>query len=270
MLTADAFGVLPPIAKLSAEAAMYHFLSGYTAKVAGTEKGVKDPSATFSTCFGAPFLPLNPNVYARALGERIARHKSRVWLVNTGWTGGPFGVGKRMSIAYTRAMIAAALSGALDSVSYQRHPVFNLEMPTSCPGVPAEVLDPRSTWSDKAAYDTQARKLAAMFVDNFKTFAGDVDAAVVSAGPVCVGRAASSKFKVPSSRCHSCSLNLATRQLVTYLLMSHLRARHRAGDPRAAADGDENLLRLPHEFRRAAEHARLSRCAWGFPARCRS
>ena len=184
MLTADAFGVLPPIAKLSAEAAMYHFLSGYTAKVAGTEKGVKDPSATFSTCFGAPFLPLNPNVYARGLGERIAKHKARVWLVNTGWTGGPFGVGKRMSIAHTRAMIAAALSGALDSVGYQQHPIFNLEMPTSCPGVPADVLDPRSTWSDKAAYDAQARKLAAMFVDNFKNFAGDVDAAVVSAGPI--------------------------------------------------------------------------------------
>jgi len=183
MLTADAFGVLPPIARLSAEAAMYHFLSGYTAKVAGTEKGVKDPSATFSTCFGAPFLPLNPNVYARALGERIAQHKSRVWLVNTGWTGGPFGVGKRMSIAHTRAMIAAALSGALDSVNYQRHPIFNLEMPTSCPDVPAEVLDPRSTWSDKAAYDGQARKLAGMFVDNFKTFAGDVDQGVVAAGP---------------------------------------------------------------------------------------
>ena len=113
---------------------MYHFLSGYTAKVAGTEKGVKDPSATFSTCFGAPFLPLNPNVYARGLGERIARHKSRVWLVNTGWTGGPFGVGSRMSIAHTRAMITAALSGALDNVGYQRHPIFNLEMPTSLPG----------------------------------------------------------------------------------------------------------------------------------------
>jgi phosphoenolpyruvate carboxykinase (ATP) len=184
MLTADAFGVLPPIAKLSAEAAMYHFLSGYTAKVAGTEKGVKDPSATFSTCFGAPFLPLNPNVYARGLGERIARYKSRVWLVNTGWTGGPFGVGKRMSIAHTRAMIAAALSGALDGVGYQRHPIFNLEMPTSCPNVPADVLDPRSTWSDKSAYDAQARKLAGMFVGNFKTFEGDVDASVVAAGPI--------------------------------------------------------------------------------------
>jgi phosphoenolpyruvate carboxykinase (ATP) len=183
MLTADAFGVLPPIARLTPEAAMYHFLSGYTAKVAGTEKGVKDPSATFSTCFGAPFLPLNPNVYARALGERIERYKARVWLVNTGWTGGPFGVGKRMSISHTRAMIAAALSGQLDNVQYQRHPVFNLDMPTSCPGVPAEVLDPRSTWSDTNAYDAQAKKLAAMFVDNFKTFEADVDRAVVEAGP---------------------------------------------------------------------------------------
>ena len=183
MLTADAFGVLPPIARLTPEAAMYHFLSGYTAKVAGTEKGVKDPTATFSTCFGAPFLPLNPNVYARALGERIARYKARVWLVNTGWTGGAFGVGKRMSIAHTRAMITAALSGQLDDVQYQRHPVFNLEMPTSCPGVPSDVLDPRSTWADKTAYDAQAKKLAAMFVDNFKTFEADVDRAVVDAGP---------------------------------------------------------------------------------------
>lgn len=183
MLTADAFGVLPPIARLTPESAMYHFLSGYTAKVAGTEKGVKDPTATFSTCFGAPFLPLNPNVYARGLGERIARHQVRVWLVNTGWTGGPFGVGKRMSIAHTRAMIAAALSGQLDTVQYQRHPVFNLEMPTSCPQVPSEVLDPRSTWADTAAYDAQARKLATMFVENFKTFEADVARAVVDAGP---------------------------------------------------------------------------------------
>jgi phosphoenolpyruvate carboxykinase (ATP) len=183
MLTADAFGVLPPIARLSAEGAMYHFLSGYTAKVAGTEKGVIEPSATFSTCFGAPFLPLNPNVYARMLGERIASHGARVWLVNTGWTGGPHGVGSRMKIAHTRAMIRAALSGALDAVSYVRHSVFNLEVPTSCPDVPAAVLDPRGTWSDKAAYDAQAAKLAAMFVENFTTFAGDVDAAVVAAGP---------------------------------------------------------------------------------------
>jgi phosphoenolpyruvate carboxykinase (ATP) len=183
MLTADAFGVLPPIARLSPEAAMYHFLSGYTAKVAGTEKGVTEPSATFSTCFGAPFLPLKPNVYASMLGERIATHNARVWLVNTGWTGGPHGVGSRMKIAYTRAMIRAALSGRLDGVAYSRHPVFNVEVPTSCPEVPATVLDPRGTWADPAAYDAQAAKLAGMFVENFKTFAGDVDAAVVAAGP---------------------------------------------------------------------------------------
>ena len=170
MLTADAYGVLPPIARLSPEGAMYHFLSGYTAKVAGTEKGVTEPSATFSTCFGAPFLPLNPNVYAQAARRaHRASTRSRVWLVNTGWTGGPYGVGSRMKIAYTRAMIRAALSGALDNVAYQRHPVFNIDMPTSCPGVPAEVLDPRGTWADKAAYDAQATKLAKMFVENFKT-----------------------------------------------------------------------------------------------------
>jgi phosphoenolpyruvate carboxykinase (ATP) len=183
MLTADAYGVLPPIARLSAEGAMYHYLSGYTAKVAGTEKGVTEPSATFSTCFGAPFLPLPPNVYARQLGERIERHRSRVWLVNTGWTGGPAGVGSRMKIAYTRAMIRAALSGALDGVEYTRHPVFNLEMPTGCPEVPSAVLDPRGTWTDAAAYDVQAARLAKMFVENFKAFAADVDRAVVAAGP---------------------------------------------------------------------------------------
>jgi phosphoenolpyruvate carboxykinase (ATP) len=183
MLTADAYGVLPPIARLSPEGAMYHYLSGYTAKVAGTEKGVTEPTATFSTCFGAPFLPLNPNVYAGQLGERIARFQSRVWLVNTGWTGGAYGVGSRMKIAYTRAMIRAALSGALDHVGYQRHPVFNIEMPTSCPDVPASVLDPRRTWADAAAYDQQAVKLARMFIENFKTFESHVPAAVKDAGP---------------------------------------------------------------------------------------
>jgi phosphoenolpyruvate carboxykinase (ATP) len=183
MLTADAYGVLPPIARLSPEAAMYHYLSGYTAKVAGTEKGVTEPTATFSTCFGAPFLPLNPNVYARQLGERIAKYQAKVWLVNTGWTGGPYGVGKRMKIAHTRAMIRAALSGGLDHVGYQRHPVFNLEMPTSCLDVPAAVLDPRGTWADKAAYDQQAAKLARMFVENFKTFEDNVASAVKDAGP---------------------------------------------------------------------------------------
>ena len=183
MLTADAYGVLPPIARLSAEGAMYHYLSGYTAKVAGTEKGVTEPSATFSTCFGAPFLPLNPNVYAQQLGEQIARHHVRVWLVNTGWTGGPYGVGSRMKIAYTRAMIRAALAGELDKVAYRRHPVFNVDVPVSVPNVPDGVLDPRGTWADDAAYDAQATKLARMFIENFKTFEADVDARVVAAGP---------------------------------------------------------------------------------------
>ena len=148
MLTADAYGVLPPIARLTPDGAMYHFLSGYTARVAGTETGVTEPKATFSTCFGAPFLPLHPNVYAKMLGEKIATHKARVWLVNTGWTGGPYGVGSRMKIAHTRAMITAALTGQLDRVEYSEHPVFNLDVPAACPGVPDGVLDPRSTWPD--------------------------------------------------------------------------------------------------------------------------
>jgi len=183
MLTADAFGVLPPIARLSADGAMYHFLSGYTARVAGTEKGVTEPKETFSTCFGAPFLPLNPNVYARMLGEKIARHGSGVWLVNTGWTGGPYGVGSRMKIAHTRAMITAALTGQLAAVGFERHPIFNIDMPTSCPGVPATVLNPRNTWPDPARYDEQAKKLAHMFVENFKKFESDVPASVKQAGP---------------------------------------------------------------------------------------
>ena len=183
MLTADAFGVLPPIARLTPDAAMYHFLSGYTAKVAGTEKGVTEPKATFSTCFGAPFLPLPPSRYARMLGENIARHQSRVWLVNTGWSGGPYGTGTRMKIGHTRAMIRAALSGALSQVAYERDPVFNLDVPTSCPDVPASVLRPRDTWADPAAFDPQARRLAAMFVENFKAFEDGVSSAVTAAGP---------------------------------------------------------------------------------------
>jgi phosphoenolpyruvate carboxykinase (ATP) len=183
MLTADAFGVLPPIARLTPEGAMYHFLSGYTAKVAGTEKGVTEPKATFSTCFGAPFLPLAPSRYAKMLGEKIAHHNARVWLVNTGWTGGAYGVGKRMKIAHTRAMIRAALSGALDTVAYEKDPVFNVDLPTACPGVPAEVLKPRNTWADGAEYDAQAAKLAKMFVENFKAFQGGVSAEVLAAGP---------------------------------------------------------------------------------------
>jgi len=183
MLTADAYGVLPPIARLSAEGAMYHYLSGYTAKVAGTEKGVTEPSATFSTCFGAPFLPLNPNVYAKQLGERIARHRSRVWLVNTGWTGGPHGVGSRMKLKYTRAIIDAIHSGALDSVATVEDAVFGFRIPTECPGVPTDVLAPRNTWTNKAAYDNQARKVAGLFRDNFKKYELQASEEVRSAGP---------------------------------------------------------------------------------------
>jgi phosphoenolpyruvate carboxykinase (ATP) len=183
MLTADAFGVLPPIARLSSAGAMYHFLSGYTAKVAGTEKGVTEPKATFSACFGAPFLPLAPSRYATMLGENIARHQAHVWLVNTGWTGGPYGTGTRMKIKFTRAMIRAALSGALDLVAYEKDATFNLDVPTTCPDVPGDVLKPRSTWTNKSDYDAQARKLAQMFVDNFKTFEGHVAADVTAAGP---------------------------------------------------------------------------------------
>jgi phosphoenolpyruvate carboxykinase (ATP) len=183
MLTADAFGVLPPIARLSPDAAMYHFLSGYTAKVAGTEKGVTEPRATFSTCFGAPFLPLAPGVYAKMLGERIARHRSAVWLVNTGWIGGAYGTGARMKIAFTRAMITAALSGQLAAQPVETDPVFGLQVPAACPGVPPDVLNPRRTWKNPDEYDQQARRLAGMFADNFKRFSSGVSAAVIAAGP---------------------------------------------------------------------------------------
>jgi phosphoenolpyruvate carboxykinase (ATP) len=183
MLTADAFGVLPPVSRLTPDGAMYHFLSGYTAKVAGTEKGVTEPKATFSTCFGAPFLPLPPGRYAQMLGEKIERHRARVWLVNTGWTGGAYGTGTRMKIKYTRAMIRAALAGQLDAVSYGADPIFNLQVPQSCPEVPAEVLKPRNTWADPAEYEQQARKLARMFEENFAACAFDVPPAVRAAGP---------------------------------------------------------------------------------------
>ena len=182
-LTADAYGVLPPIARLTAEQAMYHFLSGYTAKVAGTERGVTEPSATFSSCFGAPFLPLPPGVYAKMLGEKIARHGTRVWLVNTGWTGGPYGTGSRMKLPYTRAMVRAALAGALDGAAYVKDPVFGFDVPGSVPEVPTNVLSPRGTWPDAAAYDAQAKKLAGMFRDNFKQFEGQVSGDVAAAGP---------------------------------------------------------------------------------------
>jgi len=182
-LTADAFGVMPPLARLTPEQAMYHFLSGYTAKVAGTERGVTEPSATFSSCFGAPFLPLHPGVYAKMLGEKLAQHGTRVWLVNTGWTGGPHGVGSRMKLAHTRRMVAAALAGELDQATFRTDPVFGFAVPTEVPGVPAEVLTPRATWPDGAAYDAQAAKLAGMFRENFAEFASQVPAEVVAAGP---------------------------------------------------------------------------------------
>ncbi len=182
-LTADAFGVLPPISKLTAEQAMYHFLSGYTAKVAGTERGVTEPQATFSACFGAPFLPRHPGVYAEMLGQKIARHGTDVWLVNTGWTQGPHGVGHRIKLAHTRAMVRAALSGALSSGEFVTDPNFRLEVPTAVPGVPGEVLQPRGTWDDPEAYDAQARKLAEMFQANFSKYADQVSEAVRLAGP---------------------------------------------------------------------------------------
>jgi phosphoenolpyruvate carboxykinase (ATP) len=162
---------------------MYHFLSGYTAKVAGTERGVTEPTATFSTCFGAPFMVWPAMTYASLLGERIAAQQTTAWLVNTGWTGGPSGVGHRMPIAHTRALIAAALSGNLNHVDYETDTVFNVEVPTSCPGVPVEILRPRLTWENTADYDAQARKLASMFVRNFEAFAETAPADVVAAGP---------------------------------------------------------------------------------------
>jgi phosphoenolpyruvate carboxykinase (ATP) len=182
-LTADAFGVLPPISKLTPEQAMYHFLSGYTAKLAGTERGVSEPQATFSTCFGAPFLPRHPTVYSTMLGQKIEKHAAHVWLVNTGWSGGPFGVGARMKIAYTRAMVHAALNGSLDEVRTETDSIFGLHLPLECPGVPSTVLNPRHTWADRDEYDRKARELAALFVENFKQYADNVSPEVRAAGP---------------------------------------------------------------------------------------
>jgi phosphoenolpyruvate carboxykinase (ATP) len=170
MLTADAFGVLPPISRMTPEQAMYHFLSGYTAKVAGTENGVTEPSATFSTCFGAPFMVHHPTTYANLLGKRIAQHNASCWLVNTGWVGGPYGVGSRMRIAFTRAMVNAAIEGRLAEVPTRIHPVFGLAVPLHVPGVPDEVLDARAAWADPTAYDAQAQKLAGLFAENFQQF----------------------------------------------------------------------------------------------------
>jgi phosphoenolpyruvate carboxykinase (ATP) len=183
MLTADAFGVFPPVSRLTPHAAMYHFLSGYTAKVAGTEQGVTEPVTTFSTCFGEPFMVWDPSVYAKLLGERVAKYDVRVWLINTGWSGGPYGTGQRISITYTRAMVRAVLSGALDQVGYRIDPVFGVAVPTTCPEVPIDVLMPRSTWSSQLDYDIQAKTLAGMFKENFKKFESSTEKAVVEAGP---------------------------------------------------------------------------------------
>ncbi|GKT09829.1 phosphoenolpyruvate carboxykinase (ATP) [Desulforhabdus sp. TSK] len=183
MLTADAFGVMPPIAKLTPEQAVYYFLSGYTAKVAGTEKGITEPKATFSTCFGAPFMPLFPRVYAQMLGDKIAKHNVNVWMINTGWSGGPYGVGKRISIGHTRALVRAVLNGTLANVPMRDDPSFGIAVPTACPDVPPEVLDPRSTWPDPAAYDAQAKKLAGMFIDNFKKYSEGLADNIKAAGP---------------------------------------------------------------------------------------
>jgi phosphoenolpyruvate carboxykinase (ATP) len=182
-LTADAFGVIPPISRLTKEQAMYHFMSGYTAKVAGTEVGITEPTTTFSACFGAAFLPLHPAKYAKLLGDKLHGTDIKVWLINTGWTGGSYGVGSRMKLSYTRAMITAALTGKLDNVTFETLPVFDLAMPTSCEGVPSEILNPRATWADKNAYDTTASNLAEKFVKNFEKFAAETDESILAAAP---------------------------------------------------------------------------------------
>jgi len=182
-LTADAFGVLPPISKLTPEQAMYHFISGYTAKVAGTERGVTEPQATFSACFGAPFMPLHPTVYAELLAEKIRKHNSNVWLVNTGWTGGMYGVGNRMKLSHTRKMLNEALEGNLDDLEFITEPIFGLQIPKSIEGVPDKVLQPKQTWSDKGAYDKKASELAKMFKENFKKFSDQASEELLAAGP---------------------------------------------------------------------------------------
>lgn len=183
-LTADAFGVLPPISKLNPGQAAYHFISGYTAKVAGTEAGVDEPLPSFSACFGAPFMPLHPTEYAEMLSKKMKENEVNVWLVNTGWTGGPYGVGSRMKLKYTRAMISAALGGKLDEVNYQVHPIFGLSMPTECENVPSDILDPRNTWEDKEAYDKKAQNLAASFQKNFAKFEQQANDEILSGAPV--------------------------------------------------------------------------------------
>ena len=183
-LTCDAFGVLPPISKLTTAQAMYHFISGYTAKTAGTEMGITEPTLTFSACFGKAFLPLHPTKYAELLGKKLKENKNiNVWLVNTGWTGGPYGIGSRIKLSYTRALITAAMNGELDNVTFETLPVFNLALPASCPGVPDEILNPRNTWADKDAYDNKANQLASSFVKNFEQYSSAANTEIMSAAP---------------------------------------------------------------------------------------
>ncbi|MDR0890436.1 MAG: phosphoenolpyruvate carboxykinase (ATP) [Oscillospiraceae bacterium] len=182
-LTADAFGVLPPISRLDENAAMYHFVTGFTSKLAGTERGITEPQPTFSTLFGEPFMPMDPSVYAEMLGKRIEESKAKVYLVNTGWSGGPYGVGSRMKLKFTRAMVTAALTGDFDKVEYKHHDVFNVDVPQSCPNVPDEIMNPRETWADKAAYDAQANRLADMFSNNFAKKYPNMPAHIAAAGP---------------------------------------------------------------------------------------
>ncbi|MES1215301.1 MAG: phosphoenolpyruvate carboxykinase (ATP) [Bacteroidota bacterium] len=182
-LTCDAFGVLPPISKLTAGQAMYQFISGYTAKIAGTESGITEPKPTFSACFGAPFMPLHPGIYALMLGNKMQEHKVNVWMINTGWSGGPYGIGKRIKLSYTRAMITAALEGKLNNVQFDIHPVFGITIPKECPGVPTEILNPRNTWTNKTAYDAKAKYLAGLFIKNFEKYTSGVSEEVLDASP---------------------------------------------------------------------------------------
>jgi phosphoenolpyruvate carboxykinase (ATP) len=182
-LTCDAFGVLPPISRLDAPQAMFHFISGYTAKVAGTEAGITEPQTVFSACFGAPFMPLHPTKYAEMLGKKMEENDVKVWLVNTGWSGGPYGVGKRMKLKYTRAMITAALENKLDDVAYVTDPIFGLRIPQSCPNVPSDVLNPMDTWKDKTAYKAKANELARKFMQNFEQYADQASEEIINAAP---------------------------------------------------------------------------------------
>ena len=182
-LTADAYGILPPISKLNPGQAMYQFISGYTAKVAGTEAGVTEPKSTFSACFGAPFLPLHPGKYAEMLGKKMKEHNVNIWMINTGWSGGPYGIGHRMKLPFTRSMITAALEGKLDNVAFEAHPVFGMMMPMTCPDVPSDILNPRNTWADKSSYDLKAKDLASQFIKNFQKYAAGVNEEILAAAP---------------------------------------------------------------------------------------